>query len=153
MELQTGNVATNLQQNVWLTFALVIGISLKNSGNTIITLLIIPLARAICWNKLILSFLGITIWPYFCIFTDPSPFVEFFADSYREPPVCEPFTLIEGINKPLVGDAEGYTYSFCKGNKNGSKSWRCSRRHKGCKAYVVTMNNIIVRKQYHHNHW
>lgn len=43
----------------------------------------------------------------------------------------------------------GYEYTMNRRNKNGSTVWRCARRLRGCKAYVIYDTGVITVKKPH----
>jgi len=56
-------------------------------------------------------------------------------------------------NRNIIEDQYGYKFSFYQSLKTGEISWRCSKRCKlGCKVYVHTLDDLIIRKSWHHNH-
>lgn len=64
----------------------------------------------------------------------------------------EPFKVIQTCYGRVIEDMSGFRYSFSKKQKRGTDCWRCSRKANGCKAYVVTLNNVIIQKKYLHSH-
>jgi len=66
--------------------------------------------------------------------------------------VSEHFTVIQTSYGRIIEDMGGFRYSLSNKQKRGTESWRCSRKAHGCKAYVVTLNNLIIQKKYVHIH-
>ena len=66
--------------------------------------------------------------------------------------VSEHFTVIQTSYGRIIEDMGGFRYSLSNKQKRGTESWRCSRKAHGCKAYVVTLNNLIIQKKYVHTH-
>ena len=66
----------------------------------------------------------------------------------------EPFKHIKSRgNRNIIEDQNGYKFSFYQSLKTGEISWRCSKRCKlGCKVYVHTLDDLIIRKSWNHNH-
>jgi len=64
----------------------------------------------------------------------------------------EPFKLIDTGHGRVIEDLSGFRYSLSSKRQQGTISWRCSRKAKGCKAYVVTLNDLIIQKKYLHTH-
>lgn len=53
-----------------------------------------------------------------------------------------------------IQDNFGFTYRLTYIDKAGRISWKCSKRDVGCKAYLVTFEETIIKRQYDHsNHW
>ena len=68
-------------------------------------------------------------------------------------PVNEPYLLFPGKKQSqILSDQSGYVYCFGGNRKNGCTSWRCKRQASGCKAYVLTYADAIIRKSYSHHH-
>ena len=66
--------------------------------------------------------------------------------------VSEHFTVIQTSYGRIIEDMGRYRYSLSNKQKRGTESWRCSRKAHGCKAYVVTLNDLIIQKKYVHTH-
>ena len=68
--------------------------------------------------------------------------------STPSPLSSEPFKVIETGHGRVIEDLSGFRYSLSSKRQQGTISWRCSRKAKGCKAYVVTLNDLIIQKKY-----
>jgi len=64
----------------------------------------------------------------------------------------EPFKVVDTGHGRVIEDFSGFRYSLSAKQKRGTESWRCSRKANGCKAYVVTLNDLIIQKKYVHTH-
>ena len=78
-----------------------------------------------------------------------------FSGSYGSTSICEKFVTHPTNSKSgqIIEDDFGFTYWLTYKGKTGKNSWSCSKQYKGCKAYVITYDqNIIRRKHEHSNH-
>lgn len=64
----------------------------------------------------------------------------------------DPFIVLEVPKGRVLEDSKGFRYSLVSRLKNGNHSWKCSRKAKGCKAYVITQHRSIIRRVHSHIH-
>ena len=67
----------------------------------------------------------------------------------------EPFTVMQSRGGYNIVDQKGFNYSFRGINKDGTRTWRCSKRNTyKCNAYVRTQaeENYIILHYNEHNH-
>ena len=72
-----------------------------------------------------------------------------------DPPIPAKFKTVtqKGIQTRILVDDQGYTYSSSNSKTNStSKTWRCSKKNKKCKASVTTEDDWVVAKKRDHNH-
>jgi len=75
---------------------------------------------------------------------------------FLETPIPAEFKVIRsrGFNTVILVDDSGYSYS-CRSNhsKQGNvRTWRCSKKNKQCRAFIITENSWIVKRTNYHNH-
>ena len=76
-----------------------------------------------------------------------------------ECPIRAEFKIVKqkGAESVVIIDDLGYSYAYQTTYKSGKykntgKLWRCSKKKKGCKANVITENELIIEKKNRHNH-
>ena len=78
-----------------------------------------------------------------------------FSD-FLETPIPAEFKVIRsrGFNTVILVDDSGYSYS-CRSNhskQENVRTWRCSKKNKQCRAFIITENSWIVKRTNPHNH-
>ena len=75
-----------------------------------------------------------------------------------ETPIPAEFKVVRsrGFNTVVLVDDSGYSYSCRSSNypskKENIRTWRCSKKNKQCKAFIVTENSWIIKRKNPHNH-
>ena len=65
----------------------------------------------------------------------------------------EKFQLLQRRHGQVIQDRLGFTFAFSHRGQNENISWRCSKRLKrGCKAYIVTCGEFIIKRINAHTH-
>ena len=65
----------------------------------------------------------------------------------------EKFIFVGGKSPkhPVIQDLFGYTYAKTYVSRVGHNiSWRCSKKKRGCKAYVTTCGSFIIQRKHQH---
>ena len=78
---------------------------------------------------------------------------------FLETPIPAEFKIVRtrGVNSVILVDDSGFSYSSrstknSSNSKNNFKTWRCSKKNKQCKAYIITENSWIIAQRNSHNH-
>ena len=64
----------------------------------------------------------------------------------------EKFIYVGGKSpkNPVIQDIYGFTYAKTHVSRVGNNiSWRCSKKKRGCKAYVTTCGPVIIQRKHH----